>query len=161
MMNYKKLLFIILSGAVVIIIPIVFLFISRVQTPIGKPYTNVNPSIFPNISPTLPPSLARVVNVYPEENTTTTFLPVQQVSITFSSPLETVAVIDVSPKVNFKILPDTNNPNTLVISPDPVWKTGITTISIKKNNIVDKPLLDREFIYKINTGYPKNPDSVE
>lgn len=127
----------------------------------GKEEQIVQPSQFPFGSPTLPPLKGglSVSNVFPAHNTSEQFLPIQQVEIAFNLPVELAQFsYEISPNAQTKtgIKPDSNT--TIVISPDPIWHPGITTITILPNTTSINGLsLQKPFVYKINTAFPKNP----
>lgn len=160
MTNKNRILILI---AVATIIPIVlFLFYGKGKAPQRPGNVIENPTIVPPTESTIPPTSRQgetvVVSVFPEENIRSVFLPVQQISILLSSPLlpDDIKAVS-SPPVSIDILKDQNDPRKLIISPTVRWESGIvTTITISDSGIWGRKFLKEDFIYKINTDFPKN-----
>lgn len=145
-----------------IIIPIIALtFLFPKKEGLTPPGTNIPiASITPRVS-IIAGQGAAIVNVFPENNTSQVFLPIQQVKLTLSEYVSAEGfVVEVSPLVNIKQGNDPSDPFTIILSPDPVWKPGITTIKIRKTGASGTQILTEDFNFKINTSYPKNPDDV-
>lgn len=100
----------------------------------------------------------RIGGVFPKENLKESFFPIQQIELTLSKTINPESVIATSePKVIIKTGLKPNNLNVLIISPDPVWETGTTTIKVSRFLINGALLLEKDFIYRINTKVPEAP----
>lgn len=90
------------------------------------------------------------------------FLPIQQIQFTFNYPIK-------PEDFHYTIEPSVEtyprqgeNENTIILASKDTWKEGVTTIIVTTNTIsVDGKRLLRNYLYKLNTGYPTypNPDS--
>lgn len=153
----KKIL--VLSLLFLTILPIVLLFIFFGTIP----NTQVTP---PQISPTSMPRVINpgqkevtVVRTFPEQSNEI-FLPIQQVEIAFSQEISADnLLVTVSPEVIVKVGNSRIDPNIIIISPDPVWKEGLTEIIINTKSSTDV-ILEKVLVYRINTAFPKNAPDV-
>src|SRR5262245_9726871 len=129
MMNNKRVLIFIVVAGVFILIPIVLLLFTPQKNNKPQP-SNTTPSPT-SFSENGGEKVVSVSKIYPEENTKTSYLPIQQVLVTFSEYIPAGnLVVDTIPSVNIKVVNSQGSPQTVIISADPVWKTGITTIKI-------------------------------
>lgn len=101
-----------------------------------------------------------VVGVVPPEDTSVTYLPVKQISITFDQKVRAEDIlVSSSPKVEriTKFVTDAD-PNTVIITAQPSWNPGITTITlIPGSKSLTNGVLRDTFKYRLNTAFPENP----
>ncbi|MBI4092223.1 MAG: hypothetical protein HY427_03405 [Candidatus Levybacteria bacterium] len=124
-----------------------------------KPAPEITITPFPTDEETRQPiTPVHIESVFPEENLKESFFPIQQIELTLSKTIDPANVVVMSePKVVIKIGFRPNNPTVLIISPDPVWESGITTIRVARLSNGGKILFEKDFVYKINTKFPEAP----
>lgn len=134
----------------------------RQKFPFFKKSPSLSPSPTISAAPTIIEKL-RIINILPEEDTTTRRLPITQIEVAFNLPVETNNFFyEVKPLVEAYL--NQVNPNTILISPEVVWENGITTITIlDKTFSKNGSFLDKPFTYRIYTDFPEDrpsgPDS--
>lgn len=154
----RKVLFFL--AAIFIIAPVSLFFLSIL---FPKEPASIRPT--PEITPfptdegaRQPITTVRIESVFPKENLRESFFPIQQIELTLSNKINPENVIVTSePKVIIKTGLKPNNPNVLIISPDPVWEIGTTTITVSRFLINGALLFEKDFIYRINTKVPEAP----
>ncbi len=156
----RKVLFFL--AIVFLLVPTLIFFLSTLfpKKPEPKkitPSTTITP--YPTDEETREPIIpVTMVRVFPEENTEQAYFPIQQIEITFSKTIDPFTlVIESEPEVIIKTGLKPSDPNVLIISPDPVWKSGITIIKVSRFSSSGKVVFDRDFVYKINTKVPDAP----
>lgn len=107
-------------------------------------------------SPSIPTKGLVLVSILPVENITRKTFPIQQIVLTFNKPVSPQAVVySVDPKVTLTIDTNPNDPNSIVITPDPVWAIGITTFILQPNTkAVDGTQLNQTVRYQLNAQFP-------
>lgn len=154
-MNRRLIFFLIIAIVLALIVVISqVLFLSPRNTPSilnDIPIFQQSPKPTPNQQV----SNFKILSISPPENTSVKQLPIRQIEITFSEPInQDNFIYTISPEVKTYIIakPETN---TLILHADPAWQDGITTLVISdKTSSSKNKLLDKSYTYKINTEIP-------
>ncbi len=162
-MNRTTMLFFILFTIVLIIVFIVMavLFFLNKDTKQTQQTTTPTPI---TVDATSSPSITlgkplTLVSIEPGEDTTKEYLPVQQVFFTFSDVIDPAKFFfKVDPEVITAVTYKDGDDNTIIIGPESVWKTGITTITILPTTAsFTNSLLTKPVTYRLRTNFPQNP----
>jgi hypothetical protein len=160
MITKRKIIYVIVL--VFVLVPIlIFFLVPKGPQPSIVPDGQVNPTSVGRPSVSGAPLDVNIISIFPEENQNTEFLPIQQIEITFSNFIDASNLdIEVIPQASIKVGNSQSKQNTIIISPDPVWETGTTTIRVARTTLSGKQILNTDLVYTIKTNYPKNPPDV-
>lgn len=160
MKNPKILLTILAAIIIVLIIFLISSYFKKPSSPEGG--NNISPSESNNGLQNA--QTTSISSVFPIQNTEISYLPIQQIRISSGKALDPDTVsIKSSPFVPVKVSVSNIDSRILIISPEPAWKPGITTITVNSESKFGLKILSSNFVYRIKTAYPENPpaDSAE
>lgn len=117
------------------------------------------PVIQANITPSPTRKPLTLISINPQEDLNQTYFPIKQIFFTFNEPMNPTAFqAKASPSAKILVNLKPGDPNTIVVSPQDVWQTGITTITIPAITVsANGSKLNQPIIYKFNTKFPDNP----
>ncbi len=125
-----------------------------------QPPPVIKASFAPSSKPNASIKTLKLIAITPSEDISRVFLPIKQISLTFSEPMDpTTFFVKTSPSVETIITTQAkNNPNVIVITPPKTWQPGITTITVLPTTTsLSGAKLGQPIIYKINAQFPENP----
>lgn len=146
-----------------LIIPLLLFLMSRSPNAEEK-----NTSLSPTPTSSTPtigvdPSSFSVVSVQPNENPTEPYLPIQQVTFTFTKGvLPTNVFYEIDPPTEAVVRQGAEK-NQIIISSKTAWKEGSTIITLlQKTTSIEGLSLSKPSTYMLKTGYPRTapPDAI-
>lgn len=110
----------------------------------------------PSSSPAVSLPELTLLNITPLENISIQYSPTQQIKLTFDdSVLPDQLILKISPDTKVSVTRKISEPKTLLINPTSSWNEGFTTLIILIGTKSQRgSFLNKEIIYKINTGLP-------
>lgn len=150
--NKKRALII---GLLIIFVLTVFIALSLSSTSPTRTQPIVNtPTPFYSSSKEL-----RIISLLPQENVERIDPPIQPVEITFSKPISENGIkVTTQPETQLYVDNKSGQPSIIILSPNPIWSEGITTITIlPETQSEDGTTLNRSYTLKIHSQLPKNP----
>ncbi len=153
-MKKRILMIFIICFFLVAVILLLILLLNRSQ---GVPSQGTPTTVSPTFSPIANLSIVQIV---PKDGLLEEYFPSQPIELTFNHPVTTNSLsYIVEPFVKTTIRPKKNDINTFILSPDLVWKSGVTTITITAaSSVSNGKTLEKPFIYKLKTAFPPLPD---
>lgn len=153
----KKTIIFGLAALILFLVVILSMIYIKPSKPVIPPIQVYSPSPTP-ITPPIQTKRLVVVSVNPPEDTSIKHFPIRQIEFNFSDQVGSEEFFyTVSPEVKTYVRTKLGT-NILILSPDPEWKEGMTTITIlRETRSVNGYQLDNPFAYKINTALPDMP----
>lgn len=118
------------------------------------------PSIVPDNPSVVNTQSFQLIDTFPKEDVSTTYLPIREIAFTFNKPVSVEnfyysisPLTEASPRQG-------GNPSVVIFSPSEAWQEGTTTITIfSKTKSTDGKSLPQDYVFKINTAFPKHTNN--